>query len=318
MDEHVKYRSLVNSYKDEAQQALTEFKYVVVREKVDGANSSVREPVEFDIDENGVIRTYSRNGELTGEDGLKGFREFAKEHFLLKYLPKNCRVYAEWLVPHKVKYPEEAYRKMYMFMVYDYGKKCYVDPLEYTELIMAALEVDRIEFAPLLYAGVYKGIEHIESLMNESKLGAEKPEGVVVVDYEHRNRFGNNVAVKFVNKEFVENEGKIKVPRIQTPEELVVLDFVNTTLTDNRVEKQILKFQDEGILPESLSLNDMGIVMKVLPKALVLDIFKEELDDLIKILPDSEEADLKKLVGNKVGKMTGQLARNYVINLKEG
>lgn len=308
MDEHKKYRSLERYPKNDALLALSNFKIITIREKIDGANSSVR-----NID--GELVCYSRNQRLSLDNTLQGFYQVAMEALepFVDYLPKNCRVYGEWNVKHSVSYPEETLRKFYLFNVFDYETGRYEDPLKYEELITLVIQVDKIEFAPLLYAGEYQGIDHIKSFLNHSVLGAEMPEGVVVMDSDYVNRFGHNVAVKFVNDAFLESQGnKVKIPKELTPLQEATFEFTQLHLTEVRVEKQLNKFIDEGQLPTDLSIQDMGTVMKLLPTALYDDIIKEELPELVAKFPDLAVEVLTKELNSKVRKCTGAMARAVI------
>ena len=84
--------------------------------KIDGTNASVWLL-------NGELQAGSRTRHLTLEKDNAGFLAWAKEQTnLIEYLKENplLRLYGEWLVPHSLKtYRESAWRKFYVFDVYD-------------------------------------------------------------------------------------------------------------------------------------------------------------------------------------------------------
>jgi hypothetical protein len=47
-------------------------------------------------------------------------------------------------------------------------------------------------------------------------------------------------------------------------------------VTQRRVEKMLLKLRDEGVLPENLRPEDMGLIAKNLPDRVYEDCLKEE------------------------------------------
>ena len=54
--------------------------------------------------------------------------------------------------------------------------------------------------------------------------------------------------------------------------------LAESIVTKNRVEKEIYKMRDEGLVPEKLGPKDMGLVARLLPKRMFEDCLKEELE----------------------------------------
>ena len=78
--------------------------HIIVQEKIDGANFSFR----YDV-ENDRICSFSRRFELNEENNLSGAWEWSQKlnkEQVAKVLGNKLIMFAEWLVPHTVKYPE--------------------------------------------------------------------------------------------------------------------------------------------------------------------------------------------------------------------
>ncbi len=52
--------------------------------------------------------------------------------------------------------------------------------------------------------------------------------------------------------------------------------IVDMIVTERRVEKELYKMRDKGIIPEKISLRDLNIVAKYLPKRISENCVKEE------------------------------------------
>lgn len=69
-------------------------------------------------------------------------------------------------------------------------------------------------------------------------------------------------------------------------------------VTKRRVEKELYKMRDEGVVPEKISPQDMKIVAQNLPKRIYQDCIKEE-------------KELVELAGEFFGKMCGSKAMSF-------
>ena len=54
--------------------------------------------------------------------------------------------------------------------------------------------------------------------------------------------------------------------------------IMESICTENRIEKELYKMRDEGILPEKIEPTDFKIVAMNLPKRIYADLLKEELE----------------------------------------
>lgn len=91
---------------------------LVVTEKIDGSNAQVR-------NHHGELTIYSHKRKVDEKHTLNGFYEFVMERKeqLLKLIPDGCSFFGEWLTPHRIKYPTEAYRKWYLFDIFRFDRE---------------------------------------------------------------------------------------------------------------------------------------------------------------------------------------------------
>lgn len=179
--------------------------------KIDGTNSSVW------LDENGEVRAGSRNRELTLEKDNQGFDAMAvSDKRIVNYLKKhpNHRLYGEWLVPHSLKtYRDNAWRKFYIFDVtVDNPEKADgVDYLPYDEYkpLLEECGLDYIPCLKVLVNGDYDSF--VRELDNNTFLikdGMGTGEGIVIKNYDYRNRYGRQTWAKIITSEFREKHIK--------------------------------------------------------------------------------------------------------------
>ena len=112
--------------------------------------------------------------------------------------------------------------------------------------------------------------------------------------------------LKIVNEDFKESmkiREKVLDPQVEA-EKAEALRIVQSIVTKNRIEKELYKMRDEGIVPAQLQPSDMKLVAKNLPKRIY--------DDCVK-----EEKELVEAAGEHFGKMCGsqtmKLAREIII-----
>ena len=81
--------------------------HIIVEEKIDGANFSFRYDAEKD-----QICSFSRRVELHAKNTLFGAWEWSQKldkKKIAEVLGNNLIMFAEWLAPHTVKYPDENF-----------------------------------------------------------------------------------------------------------------------------------------------------------------------------------------------------------------
>lgn len=250
-----KYDSIVRVGHPDLENALYANDCVVVMEKLDGANAS------FMVDKKGNLKAFSRNTELDENEGLRGFYEWVHTNINPLHLNKNYIYFGEWLVKHKLRYGENE-NQFYLFDIYNIAQERY-EPIH--EIIKENRYLT-IPIAPIFYIGPYKSEEFIKQFVGKSILG-EQGEGIVVKKY-----YGEQVFMKIVGEKFTE----VKSQKDPVPSTEIETAYIQTNLTKARVEKELYKMVDEGIIPEKLHIEQMGTILKHIGIRVHDDILKEE------------------------------------------
>lgn len=208
--------------------------------KLDGTNASLWW--------NEGLRGGSRNRELSFEKDNAGFFEWAcNNDNLCNFLDDmpHLRLYGEWLVPHTLKtYLDSAWRDFYVFDVRDGDR--YLPYEEYKEL-MDSYGVNYI--TPICKIKnptdetLFKCLDKNNYLIKDNEGVGE---GIVIKNYNFKNRYGNIVWAKIVRTEFKMKNQKVFVPseikEKNTTEEKIVAEYVTGTL----VEKEYSKIENEN------------------------------------------------------------------------
>ena len=262
---------------------------ISITEKIDGANSS------FCVDDNELgISCYSRRQKLDPSNRLRGFYDFILDVIvpMKDKLNPNYRYYGEWCCSHTVQYKPEAYKKFYLFSIWDEEADRYLSD----EIVKSEADRLGLTLIPYLYQGEYISYEHLMSFVGKSDLTLEPNtgEGVVVKNVSYLDRFNRQIFVKLVSEKFSEVV-KQKPPKDPTVNN-EFRDLIRSVLTEARVEKLINKLVDEGVLKEDYAIEDMGIILKNLGNRVFEDIMKEESD----LLKNYEEQNIKRAIGKNL------------------
>lgn len=213
--------------------------------KIDGTNGTVF------LDENGKIKAGSRKRELTLEKDNHGFYAYVVQDKRLEdYLKKhpNHRLFGEWLVHNTLRtYKDDAWKKFYIFDVieeYEDGTCKYLPYEEYKPL----LEEFNLEYIPPIAKLTNPSYEDLIALLDKNtfliKEGQGFGEGVVIKNYNYKNKYGRQTWAKIVRSEFKEKVHKSKKSKINTEqdiEEQIVEDFV----TEAFIKKEYAKIINE-------------------------------------------------------------------------
>jgi hypothetical protein len=211
--------------------------------KIDGTNASI-------WCDNGEINAGSRKRHLTLEKDNAGFFEWVLQQEMFNRfftVNDNLRLYGEWLVPHSLKtYREDAWRKFYVFDVEING-----DFIRYTDYkpILESFGIDYIPPICAMRNGPYEAI--IKEMENNNYLiqdGKGTGEGIVVKNYDYKNRFGRTCWAKIVTSSFKEKHTKemgvtVKEGK-QMVEQLIVNKYVDNHLVNKVYEK--IKVEMDG------------------------------------------------------------------------
>jgi len=235
-----KYQHIERFGTDEVQGIEEGLTYVFP--KIDGTNSSVW------LDGNGELKAGSRNRELTLDADNAGFYAWVSQQenikaYLNKY-PKH-RLYMEWLVPHSLKtYRDDAWRKAYVFDVcLDEGE----EELGYLPYDYYKQQLDEFNIAYILPIAIIKNATYemylklLDCNLFLIKDGCGYGEGIVIKNYDYRNKYGRQTWAKIVRNEFKEAHNKeMGAPILETKvmvEEQIVDKYCTTAFIEKEYEK---------------------------------------------------------------------------------
>ena len=207
----------------------------VVQEKVDGANCSI-----FWLD--GEVRCGTRTRMLPKDESFNGFQETVNANSKVKdFLQSNPHLilYGEWLVKHTITYPDEAYRKIYLFDVYDTTNDVFV-PQEVVSGLAQQLELEY----PHVFAVGKLTEDEIKEFVGKSAI-APAGEGVVLKAQGFVNKFGDHIYAKVVHQKFKESNAIVFGGNNKHSETYWEMYVVNKYCTTGRVQKIMQKIQAE-------------------------------------------------------------------------
>lgn len=266
---------------------------IVIEEKVDGANFSIRYDEDTDS-----IKSFSASQELTSANTLRGAYNWAQKldkDGIKKVLGTRYIAYGEWVVPHTVLYAEDVQNDVRFYDIFDNetGKWLGID--EATQMV----EDMGLKFVPILYDGPFISWDEVYKFVGKTVLGGhtsegeETGEGVVVKNMTKLNNPNSRYPcyVKIVCDRFCEvhKTKKQNTSEIKRREELQC--EIASVVTPARVEKLVHKMVDNGILPENWGEESKGIIYKNITGLIYHDCMKEESE-----------------VVNKAGKLFGPIA----------
>lgn len=251
--------------------------------KLDGTNASVW------LD-NGEIQCGSRKRHLNkDEKDNAGFMEWAKQQInLIEYLKAypTHRIFGEWLVPHSLKtYRQDAWKKFYVFDVaidkteseitheFDSTIK-YLDFDSYVDGLVS-FGIDVIRPIAIVENGDY---QKFVSLMDKNDYlienGKGKGEGIVLKNYDFKNKYGRNSWAKIVTSEFKEEHIKEMGATVIKGKDFVEEKIVDKYVTTALCEKVFSKINNES-----------GFTSKSIPQLLntvYYDLVKEDAWNFVK------------------------------------
>jgi hypothetical protein len=271
----------IERLKDKYATAFTKGEHITITEKVDGANASIY------CNSDKTVSCCSRRQDLTLENNLQGFYEYVQTldpTIIYDAIGTKYIIFGEWLVKHSIAYPQEKYKKFYIFDVWNTETEQYM-PWSFTKQVAEFLGISTV---PLFYDGPFISWDHVSSFVGKTEMGGEPTgEGVVVKSQDRLdNKFSGTPAyVKIVAKEFSEVH-QSKSHEVD-PEKLAARqaaqDIALTIVTKRRVEKCLQKFVEDGIIPENWDEKNLGAIAKILPKAVYEDCVKEEQETVLSI-----------------------------------
>ena len=172
-----------------------------ITEKIDGANLSVW------LGDGGEVRVGSRNNDLTANGNeFNGAVHYCNAHEgikrMLAYYP-HFRLYGEWLVRHTLSYNNMAYKKFYLFDVYDEEQKKFLTQ----DTVQDMAKIYAIDVVPDMGSIENPTIEQLNKMLEGASALGEKKEGIVIRNFDFRNNFGDMCFAKLVREDFKEDNG---------------------------------------------------------------------------------------------------------------
>lgn len=209
--------------------------------KIDGTNSQIW------IDENNEIQAGSRNIHLSIDNDNAGFYNWVltQEKFInfFKLYP-NLRLYGEFLVPHTLKtYTDESWRNFYVFDVLDGDE--YLKYEDYSRI----LDIFDIEYIPPICKVENPTYDRLINQLNKNtyliKDGFGVGEGIVIKNYDYKNKYGRITWAKIVANEFKTKHQKCDVTEIKE-NKIIEEEIVKKYVTLSLIEKEYSKIENEN------------------------------------------------------------------------
>lgn len=248
-----------------------EFGECYVFPKIDGTNASIW------VDDLGYIQTGSRNRELTEGKDNGGFYKYVKQNTQIKAffnIYPYVRLYGEWLIPHTIKtYNVNAWRQFYVFDVERDGELLSYD--EYIKL----LENFDIEYIPPICKIKNPSYERLIGLLEKNTYliedGKGPGEGLVIKNYEYKNKFNNQIWAKIVRNDFKVKHAKVMGTTELQEKKLIEMEIVNKYINCVLINKEY----------DKIILDSGGWSSKLIPRLLntvYYCLVKEESWDFVK------------------------------------
>lgn len=250
---------------------------VQISEKMDGSNASIR----YDR-ETGRLEAFSRKLPLHQENRLSGFWDYVQT-----LNPEDYRdtpdyvIFGEWMVQHVIVYAPEVMNKWYVYDIYDVGKGRYLPQSQVKEFAGS----HNLLYVHVFYEGPFQGWDHVEQFVGQSAYG-DQGEGVVVKNQTRLNSQERNCpfVVKLVREDLREVKKLNRKKKAENPEKLsekaAALEVVESVVTRARVEKELYKMRDEGLLMGERDQWELKTINRYLPKRIYEDCVKEEKDEV--------------------------------------
>lgn len=215
--------------------------------KIDGTNASIW------MNEFGDVQAGSRQRHLSLENDNAGFFDWAcQQDNILEYLKENPthRLFGEWLVPHSLKtYRQDAWRNFYVFDVAIDNEFNELDYLHYDKYKIL-LEKHNIKYIPPICTATNASYEQlINQLMKNVFLiedGKGVGEGIVIKNYNYKNKYGRQTWAKIVTSEFKEKHAKVMGGHDITGKKMVEEDIAEKYTTKALCEKVYAKIENEN------------------------------------------------------------------------
>lgn len=222
------------------------------------------------------IQAGSRNRHLSptaDNHGFLGASMLDPRYEKLFQRKPHWRLFGEWLVPHTIRtYREDAWRRFYVFDVVEEipndiicggqgledipNEIRYVHPDEYQPV----LEEFGIDYIPYTHKITNPSEEQLRKLLDKNTYmlqDGEIGEGIVIKNYDYRNKWGRITWAKIVRSEFKDQAVKSMGATVMQGEQTVEQAIVDLYVTKALVRKELAKIEnlDDGkpVQPRLLS-----------------------------------------------------------------
>ena len=274
---------------------------IQITEKYDGSNACACYDPETD-----KMVAFSRKQELSFDNTLNGFWNYVQTLpiGIFKEYP-HWRIFGEWAIKNRIVYNDTGKVKhWYVYDIYDTDLKCWLQQ----DAVKDFCKIAGLEYIHELYYGEFISWEHCKSFLHSPAYG-DRQEGIVIKRQGELYDWDSHDVkapfyLKIVNEDFKES--------MKTKEKIIDFEKENaknearkimeSICTPNRVEKELYKMRDEGILPEKIEPTDFRTVAINLPKRIYADLVKEE-------------KELIEACGEFGGKMCQQVSMNIAKDL---
>lgn len=250
--------------------------YVVIQEKIDGSNASIC------LDENEELVAFSRRKTLDPHNTLNGFYNYVQS-LKLETMDKSWVVFGEWTgARNAIVYDEDTKNKWYVFDIFDKTLGVYL-PQIYVEKFC---ELNHLNYVHTFYDGKFISWEHVMQFAERHPYG-DISEGIVIKNETKIGDLSEGVhypsVLKIVNACFSEaHKSKHKeVDFNKLAEREKAKELMSTIVTERRVEKELYKMRDDGLIPTDWSEKDMQTIARNLPSRVYQDCVKEENETVI-------------------------------------
>lgn len=217
--------------------------------KIDGTNSQLWWTVEDGV---GRLHAGSRKRELSyPDDDNQGFFKWCIEDMgaVFAYffrLNSHCKLFGEWLVPHTLKtYRDDAWRRFYVFDVFNTIENRYLPYLEYKELLTSY----GIDYIPPICSIENPTLDRLMDCVQKNtfliKDGEGIGEGIVIKNYDYRNKYGRVIWAKIVTNEFKDKHWGGD-PTYVKEKKIVEVQIVDKYVTEHFIEKEFAKIKNEA------------------------------------------------------------------------
>lgn len=274
---------------------------IVIQEKFDGSNASFR----YDV-ETGKLVAFSGRQTLNPLDNtLSGFYNYIQSLNADEFKDyPDYVVFGEWSgARNAIIYYPECTKKWYVFDIYDVNEQVYLQQSE----VKKFAEEHGLDYINTYYVGPFISWDHVMSFMGTSAYG-DIQEGIIVKNQTKLNNPNTRLpfVVKIVGEKFHEikktNHAKKVVDPKKLQERAAAQELTESIVTRRRVEKELYKMRDDGIIPADWCEKDMKTVARELPSRIYQDCIKEEPETVTEI-------------GQFFGKFCSSTAMKYARNI---